>query len=82
MTSRIKSWTCRFLSYAGRVQLVKSILFATQVYWSSLFILPKGVIKKIEQVLHFFGRVLMRLRGVAKWLGICCASLEKKEALG
>lgn len=54
ITSRIKSWTCRFLSYAGRVQLVKSFLFATQVYWSSLFILPKGVMKNIEQVLRSF----------------------------
>lgn len=50
MTSRVKSWTCRFLSYAGRAQLVKTILFAIQVYWSSLFILLQGVIKSIEQI--------------------------------
>jgi hypothetical protein len=35
------------ISYAGRLQLIKSILFFIQVYWSSLFILPKLVLQKI-----------------------------------
>lgn len=29
---RIKSWRSRFLSYAGRVMLIKSIFFNIQVY--------------------------------------------------
>jgi hypothetical protein len=35
------------ISYASRLQLIKSILFFIQVYWSSLFILPKLVLQKI-----------------------------------
>lgn len=54
ITARAKNWTSRALSYAGRVQLVKSILFAIQVFWSSLFILPKGVIKQVDQILRAF----------------------------
>lgn len=42
------------LSYAGRLQLVKSILFSIQVSCSSLFILPKGVIKQVAQILITF----------------------------
>jgi hypothetical protein len=35
------------LSYAGRLQLLISILFSIQVHWSSLSILPKAIIVKI-----------------------------------
>lgn len=44
---KTKSWTDRYLSYAGRSQLIKSILFSMQTYWSSLFIIPIRVIKEI-----------------------------------
>lgn len=54
ITKRIKSWTNRYLSYAGRAQLIKSILFSMQVYWSSLFILPKKVITAIESLFRSF----------------------------
>ncbi|PKI65754.1 hypothetical protein CRG98_013826 [Punica granatum] len=32
-TQRIKSWTAKHLSYAGRVQLINSVLFAMANYW-------------------------------------------------
>ncbi|KAG5617788.1 hypothetical protein H5410_017612 [Solanum commersonii] len=35
------------LSYKGRVQLVNSILMHIHSYWSSIFILPKSVMKDI-----------------------------------
>lgn len=40
---RIQSWNAATLSYAGRIQLVVSILHSIQAYWSSIFILPKQV---------------------------------------
>ncbi|XP_059310959.1 uncharacterized protein LOC132062399 [Lycium ferocissimum] len=39
--TRIKSWTTRFLSYAERLLLVKTVLFSIQVFWSQVFVLPK-----------------------------------------
>ncbi|XP_022859016.1 uncharacterized protein LOC111379814 [Olea europaea var. sylvestris] len=51
---RAKSWTCRALSYAGRLQLIKSVLFSIQVYKSSVFLLPKVVIKQVENSLRVF----------------------------
>lgn len=48
IVAQAKSWTGRALSYAGRLPLVKSILFAIQVYWSALCILPSVVIKEVE----------------------------------
>ena len=52
--SRITHWTARFLSYAGRLQLVNSVLFAIQTYWSSIFILPTGVLVKLERMFSNF----------------------------
>lgn len=49
---KVKSWTNRYFSYAGRIQLIKSILFSMQTYWSSLFILPTKVIKEVESILR------------------------------
>lgn len=40
---RISAWMNRFLSFAGRVQLINSVLFHVQAYWSSIFILPSKV---------------------------------------
>lgn len=36
------------------MQLIKSILFAIQSYWSAHFLLPKAVIKRIDQLLFRF----------------------------
>jgi mannosylglycoprotein endo-beta-mannosidase len=54
IVARARSWTNRALSYAGRLQLINSILFAIQVYWSAIFILPKAVIKQVEGILRAF----------------------------
>ena len=54
ITSRITNWTSRFLSYAGRLQLVNSVLFAVQTYWASMFILPSGITNKLEKILSNF----------------------------
>ncbi|KAL2235406.1 UNVERIFIED_CONTAM: putative mitochondrial protein [Sesamum indicum] len=52
--TRINGWEGLALSYAGRVQIIKSVLVAMGVYWASAFILPKAVIKNIEKRLRAF----------------------------
>ncbi|KAL2252632.1 UNVERIFIED_CONTAM: hypothetical protein Sindi_0057900, partial [Sesamum indicum] len=42
------------LSYAGQVQIIKSVLSALSLYWASAFILPKKVINEIEKRLRIF----------------------------
>ena len=54
ITTRIKLWTSSSLTYADRLQLIKSVLFSIQVYWSSIFILPCATITKIESILAAF----------------------------
>lgn len=47
LTSRMQSWKVKYLSYAGKLVLVNSVLFAIQVYWSRIMILPRQVIYRV-----------------------------------
>ncbi|XP_019238100.1 PREDICTED: uncharacterized protein LOC109218205 [Nicotiana attenuata] len=40
IVAKISSWTARKLSYAGRVQLIRTVVFGVQFYWSQIFLLP------------------------------------------
>lgn len=42
------------MAYGGRAQLIQSVLFIVQVYWSSIFIIPSEVVKEIESTLIAF----------------------------
>ena len=50
ITARINAWSVKMLSYAGRLQLIKSVLFSMHNYWCRQFILSKGVLKRICQL--------------------------------
>ncbi|XP_028105446.1 uncharacterized protein LOC114304489 [Camellia sinensis] len=79
ITSRIKSWTNKALSYAGRAQLIETILFSMQVYWSSLFILPKKVVIEIENLLRAFlwsGIDLKKHSAKIAWDKVCAPKEE------
>ncbi|KAK4384138.1 hypothetical protein Sango_3088000 [Sesamum angolense] len=52
--SRIKGWESIQLSFAGRLQLIKSVLMSLKVYWAMAFILPKGVIREVEKKMRTF----------------------------
>ncbi|KNA11184.1 hypothetical protein SOVF_137540, partial [Spinacia oleracea] len=54
MIARIKVWSSRHLSFAGRSQLVNSVLLSICVYWAQIFIFPKSVIKKINSICRSF----------------------------
>lgn len=80
---RTKSWANKYLSYAGRVQLVKSVLFSMQTYWSSIFILPKKVLKEVESILRAFfwtGADLKHSGAKVSWEHLC--SPKKEGGLG
>jgi hypothetical protein len=67
------------LSFAGRLQLVQSVLFSIQVYWSSMFILPKAMVKKVESTLHSFlwkGSELGKGGARVTWSSVCLLNEE------
>ncbi|KAJ9544912.1 hypothetical protein OSB04_024619 [Centaurea solstitialis] len=51
---RIHNWKTKCLSFAGRRQLICSVLQSMQLYWMSVFILPSGVIHELEALFRNF----------------------------
>ncbi|CAN1159944.1 LINE-1 retrotransposable element ORF2 protein [Linum perenne] len=54
ITGRIKDWKAKFLNYAGRLELIRSVIHGILQYWLSMFILPKSVLKEIEAICASF----------------------------
>lgn len=74
ITSRIKSWTSRYLSYGGRVVLIKSVLNSISSYWAQLFIFPKNLIKKVEAVCRSYlwtGTDTTSSKSPVAWAQVC-----------
>ncbi|XP_021761363.1 uncharacterized protein LOC110726203 [Chenopodium quinoa] len=62
------------LSYAGRLQLVKSVLFGIQTYWAQIFILPKKILKEIEARFRCFlwtGSSAPAKKSLVAWNNVC-----------
>jgi hypothetical protein len=78
VAGRIDSWLVKHLSFAGRLQLVSSILFSLQIYWSKVFILPEKVTRLLEQK---FNRFLWcgndsKAKAKVSWDKVCCPKDE------
>uniref|UniRef100_A0A803Q6E2 Reverse transcriptase zinc-binding domain-containing protein n=1 Tax=Cannabis sativa TaxID=3483 RepID=A0A803Q6E2_CANSA len=74
MIARIKVWSTRNLSYAGRVVLINSVLLNIHAYWSQVMILPKRVVADIEAICRSFlgkGQSVMAGAGNIAWKNIC-----------
>ncbi|KAL2224828.1 UNVERIFIED_CONTAM: hypothetical protein Sindi_2936600 [Sesamum indicum] len=70
---RIAGWEGMALSYAGRVQIIKSVLMSLSLYWALAFILPKKVTNEIKKRLGAFLWKGTTTSGYAKvaWKDIC-----------
>ncbi|XP_062093464.1 uncharacterized protein LOC133799466 [Humulus lupulus] len=54
MVKRIRIWSTRNLSYAGKCVLINSVLMSINTYWSQMIILPCSVIDRINQICRGF----------------------------
>lgn len=50
----ITCWGSRHLSFAGRIQLISSVIFGIRAYWMSIFCIPSSVIKEIDRMSRDF----------------------------
>ena len=79
LTLWFQSWSANYLSFAGRLQLLKIVIFGTVNLWISAFILPKGCIKNIEAMCsRFLWSGSLDKKAIAKmsWTTVC---LPKEE---
>lgn len=77
--SKICTWNRRFLSYAGRLQLIKVVLMSIVNFWAAVFRLPSKCMEEIEQLSSAFlwtGPVLKSTGAKVAWQDIC---KEKNE---
>ncbi|GJW15675.1 hypothetical protein Tco_0019808, partial [Tanacetum coccineum] len=71
---RINNWRNKTLSYAGRIQLIASVLSSMQQYWASVYLLPTTVINDLEKLFkRFLWNAGDSARGKARvsWKVVC-----------
>ncbi|XP_056843011.1 uncharacterized protein LOC130495615 [Raphanus sativus] len=79
--TRMCNWNGRFLSYAGRLQLLKSVIMSLANFWFSAFRLPRQCINGIEKLCAAFlwsGPELNTRKSKVSWKEVC----KKKEEGG
>ncbi|XP_022014769.1 uncharacterized protein LOC110914278 [Helianthus annuus] len=54
LEKRITNWRNKLLSFAGRLQLIISVLSSMHIYWASVFILPARIIQELEASMRNF----------------------------
>ncbi|KAG7592735.1 Reverse transcriptase domain [Arabidopsis thaliana x Arabidopsis arenosa] len=71
---KIGSWTARFLSYAGRLNLISSVLWSICNFWMGAFRLPRECIKDIDKLCSAFlwsGSEMKTSKAKVSWEDIC-----------
>ncbi|KAG2262578.1 hypothetical protein Bca52824_069657 [Brassica carinata] len=74
LKAKFTSWTARALSFAGRRELLSSVIHGTINFWFSTFLLPKGCIKSIESLCCRFlwnGNISERASAKVSWTTVC-----------
>ena len=74
MVLRIRTWSSRHISFAGRCQLVNAVLLSINVYWSQIFILAINVLKQVNAICRAFlwtGTCNSPKPGYVNWTEVC-----------
>lgn len=46
VTRKLHSWTVKYLSFAGKIRMVASVIYRMVNFWSAVFVLPKAFMQK------------------------------------
>ncbi|XP_010490455.1 PREDICTED: uncharacterized protein LOC104768230 [Camelina sativa] len=79
MIAPLQPKNCCSLSFAGRLQLLKSVISGTINFWISTFMLPKGCIKRIESLCSRFlwsGNIENKKGARVAWSTVCLPKAE------
>ncbi|XP_022040984.1 uncharacterized protein LOC110943550 [Helianthus annuus] len=78
--NRIMHWRNKLLSFAGRLQLINSVLSSMHIYWSSVLTLPNRIIQKLEALMRNFlwshDTAFQKGRSKVSWKAVCVPKLE------
>ncbi|XP_028073785.1 uncharacterized protein LOC114276193 [Camellia sinensis] len=76
---KLASWKRRYLSFAGRLTLIKSALSSLPVYFLSIFKMPVGVAKTIDRIQSNFlwgGSDIKKKIHLVKWQEVCQSTAQ------
>ncbi|KAK1429871.1 hypothetical protein QVD17_12158 [Tagetes erecta] len=78
LEGKILNWRNRMLSFAGRLQLILSVLSSMHIYWASVFILPARVILELEAKMRGFlwSQGSSTSRAKVSWKSVCLPKSE------
>ncbi|XP_074265986.1 uncharacterized protein LOC141588444 [Silene latifolia] len=79
IVERIRSLGAQRLSYAGGLILVNAVLTSMYTYWASMFVLPKGVLTKVDAICRSFlweGKLEYTRVPQLSWVKICVPMTE------
>ncbi|XP_022030707.1 uncharacterized protein LOC110931630 [Helianthus annuus] len=80
LEKRITHWRNKLLSFAGRLQLIVSVLSSMHIYWSSVFMLPARIINELEACMRNFlwSQESSFSKGKSKvsWKAVCTPKYE------
>ena len=69
--SKIKSWGGQWLTKAGKINLVKSVLSSLPIYQASFLLAPKMITERVSKLIHDFlwqgGKGSQRKFHLVKW---------------
>ncbi|CAK8564033.1 unnamed protein product [Lathyrus sativus] len=71
---RLNHWSSHLLSYAGRVKLIKSVIFGISNYWLHYIRLPKGVAQRLKAMCRSFlwtGKSEISRKSPVAWKIVC-----------
>lgn len=74
LVGKVATWAAKFLSYAGRLLLIKSIPFSMQTFWCQTFIVPKKILNVIESICRRYlwtGDNEMTKKASLSWDNVC-----------
>lgn len=77
--SKLKGWAVKSLSFAGRSQLLKAVIYGAVNFWMTSFMLPKGCIRKIESLCSNFlwsGNIEIHSKSKVAWSTVCLPKSE------
>jgi len=79
IASRFRGWAVKALSFAGRTQLIASVIYGAVNFWMTSFMIPLGCIKKIESLCSRFlwsGNIDSGKGAKVSWSSVCLPKTE------
>ncbi|KAG7560295.1 Reverse transcriptase domain [Arabidopsis thaliana x Arabidopsis arenosa] len=79
LRKRITSWTARYLSFAGRLNLINSVLWSICNFWLAAFRLPRACIQEIDKLCSAFlwsGKEMSSKKAKIAWEQVCKPKTE------